>query len=139
MKLERKDVEEVEIDMSPMIDMVFLLLIFFIVASAIIKVDPVKIEVPTAVYAKVPDDETGRFKITVDKGGKMYVGMTSEEVDLDRLKERLIKEKEQNPQLKVVIRADMKTKYQYCQKIMEVCAEVGANDMIFAAFEKADI
>ena len=137
MKLRRKDEEEVVIDMSPMIDMVFLLLIFFIVASAVIKVDPVEIDVPNAVYAKVPDDETGRYKITVDQEGVMYVGVTSEKVDLARLEEILLEEIEMNNQLKVLIRADLKTKYEYSEKIMLVCAEVGANDMIFAAFEKS--
>jgi biopolymer transport protein ExbD len=136
MKLNKKEEEEVEIDMSPMIDMVFLLLIFFIVASAIVKVDPVKIEVPMAVYAKVPEDETGRFKITVNEEGAMFVGLTSDQVDLDQLQQLLIPEIEANGELKVLIRSDLKTKYEHNEKIMMACAEVGAMDMIFTAFEK---
>lgn len=133
MKLRRKVQEEVAIDMSPMIDMVFLLLIFFIVASQIIKVEKVKIEIPTAVYAKVPDDETGRFAITVDPQGTLYIG--ADKVSIDELKMRLVAEVERDPKIRVVIRADGIVKYHISEKIMEACAEVGASDLIFSVFE----
>jgi len=133
MKLRRKDQDEVAIDMSPMIDMVFLLLIFFIVASQIIKVEKVKIEIPDAVYAKVPEDETGRFSITVAPDGQLYVG--TEPVEIDGLKARLTTEMELDPKVRIVIRADRGVKYETDEKIMEACAEVGAVDLIFAAFE----
>ena len=61
-----KEDEDIEVDMSPMIDMVFLLLIFFIVASIIVD-DKVPVDIPTAVYAKVPEDITGRFTISISK------------------------------------------------------------------------
>jgi len=136
MKLRRKDQEEIAIDMSPMIDMVFLLLIFFIVASAIVKVEPVQIEVPSAVYAKVPEDETGRFTITVTEDGKLYVGPTQQQVTLEELKEAIGQEMEIDPKVRILIRADRTVKYHYNEEIMEACAEVGATDMIFAAFEE---
>lgn len=136
MKLQRTEKQNVEIDMSPMIDMVFLLLIFFIVASQIVKIDKVPIDIPSAVYAKVPEDETGRYIITVNAEGEMFVGPAAEQVTIDELKEQIAAELEQNEDLQVVIRADRKTRAKENEKIMEACAEVGANDMIFAAFEK---
>ena len=136
MKLRRKDSEEIAIDMSPMIDMVFLLLIFFIVASAIVKVEPVKIDVPSAIYAKVPEDETGRFPITVIPDGSLYVGLAQKAVTLDELKERIGQELEADKDLRILIRADSNVKYKYNEEIMEACADVGATDMIFAAYEE---
>jgi len=136
MKLHRKDEEEVAIDMSPMIDMVFLLLIFFIVASAIVKIEKEPIDVPSAVYAKVPEDETGRFIITVNTDGDMFIEPTTEQVTLEELQARVDEAIIENPKLKVVIRADGNTKYEASEKIMTACAEVGAMDMIFAAFEE---
>ena len=57
MKLENKDAgEDIEMDMSPMIDMVFLLLIFFIVASQIIDDKP-KVLIPEAAAAVKPGDD----------------------------------------------------------------------------------
>ena len=74
MKLVQKNNEDdIELDMSPMIDMVFLLLIFFIVASQIIDEKP-QVEIPDAVYAKVPDDTTGRLMITVRADERYFIG-----------------------------------------------------------------
>ncbi|HKL20914.1 MAG TPA: biopolymer transporter ExbD [Tichowtungia sp.] len=136
MKLKRNEAEEVDIDMSPMIDMVFLLLIFFIVASQIVKIDKEPIELPSALYAKVPEDETGRYLITVNREGEMFVGPAADRVTIDELKEEIAAELEQNEDLRILIRADRKTRAKENEKIMEACAEVGANDMIFAAFEQ---
>ena len=131
-----KSDEEIAVDMSPMIDLVFLLLIFFLVASQIVKIDKVPIEVPSAVYAKVPEDETGRYIITVTEDDKMYVGVASEEVTLEDLTARLMTEVELDPELRILIRADGNVRYRANEKIMEACAEAGANDLIFAAFEE---
>lgn len=134
MKLNSDLGEDVEIDMSPMIDMVFLLLIFFLVASTIVKVEKVPVNIPLAVYAKVPEDTTGRFEITVAKNGDLFIG--TKPVTLDELKELLIPELEFNPELRILIRADGLVKYRINEEIMAACAEVGANDMVFTAFEK---
>lgn len=127
------DEEEIEIDMSPMIDMVFLLLIFFVVASAVVD-KKVPVDVPEAYYAKVPEDETGRFLISVDKAGAMYVG--HDVVTIEELKERLKPELEFNPQVRIQIRSDRFTRHKVTEEIMEACAEVGATDLIFSAFER---
>jgi len=128
--------DEIAVDMSPMIDLVFLLLIFFLVASAIVKIDKVPIEVPAAVYAKVPEDETGRFAITVNTQDEIYVGPASDRVTLEQLTDRMRTEIEADPDLRIVIRSDRQVKYGTNEKIMEACAEAGANDLIFAAFEE---
>ncbi len=132
MKLRKKEGEDIAVDMSPMIDMVFLLLIFFIVASQIID-EKKPVEIPSAVYAKVPEDETGRFELTVTAGGSLFHKQA--ELTLDELKTRLEPELEFDSDLRIVIRADENLKYKVSEEIMEACAEVGATDLIFAAFE----
>lgn len=134
MKLKSDLGEDAGLDMSPMIDMVFLLLIFFLVAASIVKVEKVPVEIPLAVYAKVPEDTTGRFEITVTESGGLFINTTP--VTLDELKTILAPEVEADPDLKIMLRADAGVKYSVNEKIMAACAEVGANDMIFNAFEK---
>jgi len=138
MKIRQKEQDDIAIDMSPMIDMVFLLLIFFIVASAVIKVEPVPIEIPSAVYAKVPEDETGRAMITLTAEGLMYVGPAQTLVTLDELQEWLGLELDADAEIRILIRADGMVEYRDTEEIMEACAEVGASDMIFAAFESGE-
>ena len=126
------DEEDIEIDMSPMIDMVFLLLIFFVVASQIVD-QKVPVEVPSAFYAKVPEDETGRFLISVTQDGTLYVG--HDVVTIEELKERLKPELEFDPEVRIQIRSDGNVRYKVNEEIMEACAEVGATDLIYSAFE----
>ena len=125
--------DDIEVDMSPMIDMVFLLLIFFIVASTIID-EKVPVEIPKAAYAKVPEDTTGRIVISVNKAAGMYIGPMP--VDIDELKERLEIELEADPNLRILIRSGADVKYKTNEKIMVACAEVGANDLIYSAYEE---
>ena len=134
MKLVQKNNEDdIELDMSPMIDMVFLLLIFFIVASQIIDEKP-QVEIPDAVYAKVPDDTTGRLMITVRADERYFIGQV--EVSFDEMKEKLVLEIKKDPNMRVLIRSDAQTKYKVNEKVMTACAEIGANDLIYSAFEE---
>ncbi len=125
--------EDIEVDMSPMIDMVFLLLIFFIVASVVID-EKVPIKIPKAAYAKVPEDTTGRLVVSVNKDDKLFVGPMP--VSLEQLQEQLAIEIEADPNLRILIRAGSNVKYKTNEKIMMACAEVGASDLIYSAFEE---
>jgi len=134
MRLDTKHADEdIEVDMSPMIDMVFLLLIFFIVASVVID-EKVQVEIPKAAYAKVPEDTTGRLVVSVNKDDKLFVGPMP--VTLDQLQEQLAIEIEADPNLRILIRAGSNVKYKTNEKIMMACAEVGASDLIYSAFEE---
>jgi len=134
MRLDTKHADEdIEVDMSPMIDMVFLLLIFFIVASVVID-EKVQIKIPKAAYAKVPEDTTGRLVVSVNKDDKLFVGPMP--VTLDQLQEQLAIEIEADPNLRILIRAGSEVKYKTNEKIMMACAEVGASDLIYSAFEE---
>jgi len=72
-KLNAKPEEELKMDMSPMIDMVFLLLIFFIVVSTpmVVKMDA-KVKPSVAYNAKQPEDKHGRIVVNVRSDGTIY-------------------------------------------------------------------
>jgi biopolymer transport protein ExbD len=136
MKLGRQSNEDdLELDMSPMIDMVFLLLIFFIVVSQVIDEKP-RVEIPEATYAKVPEDTTGRLMITVMRDESVFIAAEPQAQELDAVKERIEQEINANPRLRILIRADGAVPYEVNEKIMNACAEVGALDIIFSVFEK---
>jgi len=131
LKLPRKD--DVEIDMAPMIDMVFLLLIFFMVASVVVT-DKVNITLPESKSAKVPEDIKGRIVLSVDANDQVYVGMLP--VTIDELKEIISTELDLDPNLRLMIRADQRVEYKTSKDIMIACGEVGATDLIYATFEE---
>jgi biopolymer transport protein ExbD len=133
MKLKTPKQDEVELNMAPMIDMVFLLLIFFMVASVVKELDKIEVEIPSAQYAKVPADTKGRMMLSVDNENQIYHG--ADPVDLEELRVRIAFELDMNPNLRVLVRADELVRYETTKNIMIACAEVGATDLIYATFE----
>lgn len=133
MDLNYKDDEYAEIDMSPMIDMVFLLLIFFLVATVVIDAK-VPVTVPVAYYSKVADNIEGRIIISVKPDGKYYVGL--KEATLEEVKMALIKAREENPKIIVQVRADGNVKYKLNEELMVACAEAETLDIIYSTYEK---
>lgn len=134
MKLQSKEVgEDIEMDMSPMIDMVFLLLIFFIVASQIVDTKP-SIKVPAAAAASVPEKLDDRLMITITKDDEFFIRM--QDVEFEELAMKVQQEFEGNEDLRILIRADEEVTYKTSEKVMMACAEIGAVDIIFAAIEE---
>lgn len=133
MKVKMPTREDAEVDMAPMIDLVFLLLIFFMVAS-VVTVKKVDVEIPTSKHAKVPEDIKDRMMISIDANGNYYAGMV--EIELEDLRELVSEELEINPDLRILIRADGRVEYEVCKKLMIACGDVGATDLIYAAFEE---
>ena len=129
----KKKEDDIEPNMSPMIDMVFLLLIFFIVAAQIIDEKP-KVLIPSAINAKVPEDSKNRLMITITDDEKYFIRQNL--VSFEELQKYLADEVNKNPKLRVLITADQDLKYKVSEKVMNICADVGANDLIYAVLEK---
>jgi biopolymer transport protein ExbD len=135
MKLTKFNIEEEEVQMAPMIDMVFLLLIFFIVASHFTEMELIEIDVPVAKNAAVPEDRDHRRTITITADEKIYLGV--KEHDLEDIGEVVEKERQKVPGLKIFLRADERLKHGRVRDVMKACAEAGAAEIIFATYEKA--
>jgi biopolymer transport protein ExbD len=134
MKIKMPNRDDAAVDMAPMIDLVFLLLIFFMVASVVTELEKVEVEIPQSSHAKVPEDTKGRMMLSVDAENQVYVGTLP--VTLDELKTMIDAELELNPELRILIRADKRVEYKTCKDIMIACGEVGATDLIYATFEE---
>lgn len=133
MAIKLPETGEADIDMAPMIDMVFLLLIFFMVASVVSELDKAKVDIPTSRYGKVPENTEGRVILSVDKDGKLYEGV--KEIKKSEMKERLKTALENNANTRVVLRSDADVQWKSNKEILLACADVGAVDIIYATFE----
>ncbi|VGO11649.1 Biopolymer transport protein ExbD [Pontiella desulfatans] len=134
MKIKSPARDDVSIDMGPMIDLVFLLLIFFMVASVVTELEKVEVEIPQSSHAKVPEDTKGRMMLSIDADNQVYVG--TQPVELEELKTLIDSELDLNPELRILIRADHRVEYKTCKDLMIACGEVGATDLIYATFEE---
>ena len=134
MRVLRRPDDEVGFQLAPMIDMTFLLLIFFMVTTKISK-EQIKEEVklPVASNAVIPDDVSNRDIISIDAQGRYFIGQ--EITDKKRLAEYLKKRFENTPPLRLYIRADQKTSGKKIKEIMKMAADAGAVDVIFGSYQ----
>jgi len=139
------DEKEREMDMSPMIDMVFLLLIFFIVVSSplVVKMDP-SVKPAVAYNAVDPGDKNGRIVLNVVGEDEYFkVDYDSEDAKMtskDEVAEYVRAEAERIESLKrdyvpqLHLRGHRETLFRFSQTAIEGAAEGGVNKVIFSVY-----
>ena len=135
MKIPRKKFDEVSFQLAPMIDMTFLLLIFFMVTTRISKEQKkVDIKLPVASNAEVPPNQNDRDTISIDAAGTFFIGnnpATAAELTA-YIKQRFI----DYPPLRLYVRADASTPAKKTKEVMKIAAEAGALNVIFGSYQK---
>lgn len=113
-----------EINLTPIIDMVFLLLIFFLTATKFADIErDVKIRPPTVHDNRPITAIPQEIVINIDPMGKIAIGGKEQSLDaVDRLLEMAIK---QNPRQSVVIRGDRNTIMQDAVDVLSLCEKHG--------------
>ena len=136
--------DDTQVDMSPMIDMVFLLLIFFIVNATLIIVEmDKKVQVPIARYSEKQNDKMGRIVVNVYSDefageGRFRMADGKEVFANDDDLTKFIKEqkeywedKGQKPRLH--LRADGTVHFTYVRRAIRAGAAAGVNEVIFVS------
>ncbi len=121
-------------DMSPMIDMVFLLLIFFMIASRFSVQQNIELEIPTADKAAVPQERHDRFTVNVLRDGGLAIYGNAEPVSPEELRLAFQRERSLVPDTKIYIRADQDTDFRHVRRVLTIMAEEGLDESIFGAF-----
>ncbi len=148
MKLRKPDEPEANVDMTPMIDCVFQLLIFFMVCATMSKVDQTpEVKLPIAPKAAIPEAENlrGRGVINVvPLGTAVGAGATSEDrpfiisgqvVDEPGLVTAISERLKPEPNLRLNIRVDKTAEIKTDKPAIRACANAGVFDIIFGAFQ----
>ena len=116
--------------MTPMIDVVFLLIAFFMTLISFISSELIKLELPEAEEATIPEDPGERQYISIDNEGQSYWGAIP--IAYESIPLELEKARQRQPRLKVYLRADAKTSHRHVNKVMTACAKAQIFDVIFA-------
>lgn len=127
--------EEVSFQLAPMIDMTFLLLVFFMLTSKISSEQfRLDIQLPVASNAVIPDDVSQRDIISLDGEGRYFVG--ERELSRDDMDRYLRQRFADFPPLRIYLRADQDTPAKVIKDFMKMAAEAGAIDVIFASHQR---
>jgi biopolymer transport protein ExbD len=122
MPLRTDSLEEPSLNLTPMIDIVFLLIIFFMVGTQFSEIeqqfdiDPV-VASPVAPMSSAPDPIT----VTVTRTGQILIG--NQQLTRPELLQRLKAAQENYAQQVVLIRGDRETMYQSIMDVMDTCRQ----------------
>jgi biopolymer transport protein ExbD len=130
----------VAIDMTPMVDMAWLLLTFFMLASNFRPAEEVQIALPSSTSViKLPESDV--LTVNVAKDGRLFVGTdrvplmvklfgqqakfkASWPVPKDKLASTLVNARMSNPKIRTVIKGDAETEYGNVQDVMDVLQKI---------------
>ncbi len=122
--------------MAPMIDMVFLLLVFFMTVSTLAREARPELDLALSRTARVPEEAPPRDILTVlrdDTGSRIY--WRNRQVELDQL-ETLLRESARNPDSQLLLRGGPELPWSEWQRILALVREAGIRDLVFATFEE---
>ncbi len=124
--------EPVDINLTPLIDVVFLLLIFFMVSTTFNRDSELSIELPAA-SAEAQKRRPDSIEVAIDAQGRFYVNgrqlVNTQSKTVRRALKSAAGDKESPP---IIISADAKTPHQAVVQIMDVALELGFVRLTFA-------
>ncbi len=117
----------VTIELTPIIDMVFLLLIFFLVATTFHQTErEMQIALPSAASAGPISTALREIVVNVDQEGAIIVsGRRMEPADLQSLVTEAVAS---NPEQKVTVRGDRSTAYANIVRVLDICKGSGVQE-----------
>jgi len=130
----RRGGKGVEINMSPLIDMVFLLLIFFVVTTSFVKETGIEVQRPTAATAEMK--EKGNVLIGITQDGRVF--LDRKQIDVRSVQAHMARVLSENPESSVVIVADKQSHTGTVIQVMDQCRLAGARNVSLAAALKAE-
>ena len=117
--------KEQDVDISPLIDVVFILLIFFMVSTTFVKDAQLELERPSAQSAEPAD--TKSVRISIDRKGEVYLGDTP--VRLWMLQGRVREQLRSAAQSTVLVIADQGISAQKLIDVVDQCRLAGAKNV----------
>ena len=134
----QRSYEEAAMEMAPMIDVTFLLLIFFMLTNSL--ANPAAMEVPEAVHGRGVTLE-GQQLILVDENGQYYLGDAASQQSATDSLDALVNEVEQNARaanrtLEVIVSAHRDVKHRFVRELVEGLSAVEALGPILIGVEE---
>lgn len=129
MRFRRKGAMRVAIDIAPLVDVVFLLVIFFAVSTTFLESSGLKLELPSS--ASTAERETSEIRVSLASDGRLEVD--GETVELEDLRARLESILVDRDSKIVVLRADTATTHGDVVRVMDAIRESGAEGLTVAA------
>jgi len=138
LKLQKRVKEEPAVDLTSLIDVVFLLLLFFMVSTTFDHQTVLQVDLPEASAVDVPIDRPETLELVIDANGLMFLN----DRRLVDSKERTIKAAfneviGDDRDLPLILRADRETPHHFVVTVMDVAAQLGFSNLSIATQKTA--
>ncbi|MDZ7787219.1 MAG: biopolymer transporter ExbD [Halofilum sp. (in: g-proteobacteria)] len=121
--------EDAEVNMTPMIDIVFIMLIFFIVTTSFVKETGIEVSRPSADTAE--RKEQGNILIGIRDNGEVW--MDNRQIEPDAIRANVERMLAQNPEASVIVVADKASQSGVLVRAIDQAREAGASGVSIAA------
>lgn len=116
------------LNMTPMIDIVFLLIIFFMAGTKFSEMERgMDLRLPRVSNVTTLSDAPALKPINIYKDGK--VGFEKEIIDINTLAQRLHRARQNYPDLGVVVRGDEDVRHRYVVQVLKACHDAGISEL----------
>jgi len=122
MQLRSKKRPDYMVDITPLVDVVFLMLIFFMVSTSFKVASALKLELPTS-HSQEQIQELDEVVVSVNPDGQLYV--QNEAVSDADLRRRILNATKGDPNKRIVLRADANAKHKRVVLVLDVLREMG--------------
>ncbi|HOK40630.1 MAG TPA: biopolymer transporter ExbD [bacterium] len=127
MRIKRKIKEIVSINITPLIDVMFMQVLFFMVSSTLIIHQGMLVKVPEAKNSKMVQQK--KLIVYLTKDDQLFVN--EEGIDIKDLKDYIVNFIEKTNQKDVTIKADKEIIYEKIIRIIDICKEAGIVNISF--------
>ncbi len=132
MKFATEETNPSRLNLTSLIDVVFLLLIFFMVSTTFEKQAKLKIELPEA-SQQAAAGESQNLTITINAKGTFYINdQELSNQDAQALRKQLQKEAGDNRDMKVLVKADANAAHKYVVTVLDVLGQMGFTGIAIA-------
>ena len=133
MQLRASRTEDPDISLTGLIDVVFLLLIFFMVSTTFEHQAVLKVDLPEAQNVSAPEDQPNSFELVIDLNGQFYLN-DRQLLDGKRstLEAAFIEAAGEDRNIPVILRADAETPHHFVVTAMDVTAQLGFSRLSIA-------
>jgi biopolymer transport protein ExbD len=123
--------EQAGFQLAPMVDIMFLLLIFFMVSSIYYQLEKnLEVKVPKAESGVSSERSVGEMIINIDQKGAYYINNIKQSLEgVEELLRDVVKEHKVQP---VIIRCDKNAPHKYFVKVFDVCQKLEIEDIRIA-------
>lgn len=130
MRFRDKPPAAVSLDITPLVDVVFTLVIFFMITTTFSSVSGLKMDLPEAATTEQTRADK-QVTITVDRGGQLY--LQGESLDEGQLESRLLQAVQGEPNHLIVVQVDKDARFEPVVKVMDTARKLGLTRLAIAA------